>query len=79
MPHTIKAQPASNRIPFSEYCKIAILADVLTVQANNITVTPFPKSPSVRGFFASLPVHLLFKYLPNNAFYRVLTLPQCNI
>ena len=37
------------------------------------------KSPSVRGFVASLPVRLLFKYLPNNAFYPVSSLPQCDI
>ena len=30
-----------------------------------------PKSPSMRGFVASLPVRLLFKYPPHNAFYPV--------
>ena len=34
-----------------------------------------PKSPSVRGLVAPLPVRLLFKYLSNNAF----CLSQCGI
>ena len=42
MPHTINIQHASNCIPFSKYCKIAILANVITGQANNITVCKMP-------------------------------------
>ena len=37
------------------------------------------KSPSVRGFVVSLPVRLLFKYLPHNTFCPVSSLPQCDI
>ena len=35
-PHTIKIQYASNCVPFSNYCKIAILANIIdvTVRAN---------------------------------------------
>ena len=39
MPHTIKIQHASNCIQFSKYCTIAIIATVITVQVNNITVS----------------------------------------
>ena len=38
-----------------------------------------PKSPSVRGIVAFLPVPLLFKYLSHNAFYPVLSLLLCDI
>ena len=38
----MKIQHASNFIPFSKYFKIAILAKVLNVQANNITVSKTP-------------------------------------
>ena len=38
-----------------------------------------PKSPSVQGFVASLPVRLLFKYLSHNAFCPVSSLSQCGI
>ena len=46
---------------------------------NDVTETMITlclKSPSVRGFVASLPVRLLFKYLPHNAFCPVSSLPQ---
>ena len=42
MLHKIKIHHASNCIPFSKYCKIAILANVITVQAYNITVSEMP-------------------------------------
>ena len=44
-----------------------------------IFISLCPKSPSVRGFVASLPVRLLFKYLSHNAFYPVSSLSQCGI
>ena len=37
MSHTIQIQNASTCNPFSKYCKIASLANILSVQANNIT------------------------------------------
>ena len=39
MPRKIKIQHVSNCIPFSKYCNIAILANVITEQANNTTVS----------------------------------------
>ena len=39
MPHTIKIQHASNCIPFSKYCKIAILENGITVQVYNTTLS----------------------------------------
>ena len=33
MPHAIKIQHSSNCIPFSKYCKVTILTNVITVQA----------------------------------------------
>ena len=48
------------------------LAGCYTANCDDRTYTTLcPKSPSVRGFVASLPVHLLFKYVENNAFTRV--------
>ena len=49
VPHTIKIQYASNCIPFSKYCKIVILANVITVQVNNITVNKMPLGRSRVG------------------------------
>ena len=37
-----KIQHSSNCIPFSEYCKIAIPTNAITVQANNITISKLP-------------------------------------
>ena len=42
MHHTIKIQHASNCIPLLKFCKIVILADVVNVQANSITVRKMP-------------------------------------
>ena len=39
MPDTLKIQHASNCIQFSKYWKIAILANIITVQAYNTTVS----------------------------------------
>ena len=46
MPHAMKMQHASSCIPFSNYHKIAIFANCLTMQANNITFNnTFSKMP----------------------------------
>ena len=39
MPHIIKIQHASNCIPFSKYCKISILANGISMQVYNITLS----------------------------------------
>ena len=36
MSHTIKMQHTINCIPFSKYCQFVVIANVITVQANNI-------------------------------------------
>ena len=42
IPHTIKKQHTSNSFPHSKSCEIAFLANIVTVQANNITVGKMP-------------------------------------
>ena len=41
-PHKIKIEHVSNCIPLSKYFKLIILANIITVQVNNITVSKMP-------------------------------------
>ena len=59
--------------------KLLTPTDDFSIKLYGLSITLCPKSPSVRGFFASLPVRLLFKYLPHNGFCPVSSLPQCDI
>ena len=50
---------------------LSLVMDPITLPGMPSVDTLCPKSPSVRGFIASLTVRLLFKYLSHNAFYPI--------